>query len=470
MQNSKGSLSKAEAAAELLERKKARSSLLAWCMTALTPSGLKPAKHHLLLIRALDRLAIFLPPGSAKTTYSSHLFPPYFMSLYPGSSIIGASATGEFAEKVSRRVQGYVRDNRTVLGFDLARESAAQWDTTNGCEYKAAGVGGNIQGTRADLAIVDDPVPGRKEAESEGFREDSWDWFNADLMGRLKPGGRIIVIQTRWHEDDLSGRILSTQGDKWEVICIPATAREGDPLGRKPGEMLWANDPDYAYADNLLIKKADLEKAGAMRDWYALYEQDPRPLDGGIFQTGRLTIVDAPPPLRRTIRGWDLAATAQTGTRDPDWTVGLKMGQTEDGRYVVLDVKRFRGGPAEVLDGILSTAKADGKGVRIGLPQDPGQAGKAQVQYMTQRLAGFPVISSPESGDKAERAMPFASQVNAGNVLLVRAGWNAPYVEELRGFPSSAKDDQVDAGSRAFNTLVATPGPIRRVALPFMGR
>jgi predicted phage terminase large subunit-like protein len=415
------------------------------------------------------RLAIFMPPGSAKSTYTSILFAPWCMSQKDHINIIGASHSASLAEDFSRRVQSIVAENAKVLEFGLARENAELWNTTNGCAYRAAGVGGAITGFRADLAIIDDPVRSRKDAESEVIREDTWNWYQADLLTRLRPGGKIVLVQTRWHEDDLGGRLLETQKDRWRVISLPATALEDDPLGRKPGELLWADDPAYPYGELLKTAKIEAEKNGAMRDWHALYEQDPRPGSGGVF-TGAPAVLDVPPAPQRIVRAWDFAATEQVGTRDPDWTVGVKMCREESGRYTVLDVVRFRGGPDEVERTLLAVAANDGKSVRISLPQDPGQAGKSQILYFTRKLAGFGVISSPETGDKATRAMPLASQWNVGNVALMRGQWNAYYTEELCGFPSVRKDDCVDASSRAFNTIVAAPGKVRSLEIPWIGR
>lgn len=417
------------------------------------------------------RLMVFMPPGSAKSTYSSKLFPAWCMAQKEATNIIGASHSANLAEEFSRQTQSFIRDNVKVLGYDLARENAELWSTTNRCSYRAAGVGGAIAGFRADLAIIDDPVRSRADSESEIIRESTWNWFTTDLTTRLRPGGRIALIQTRWHEDDLGGRLLATQRDRWRIICLPATALEGDLLGRKPGELLWQDDPEYPYGELLRKAKLEAEQSGSMRDWNALYEQNPKPLDGGIFRHNGNAVTDEPPSNpTRIVRAWDFAATAQTGTRDPDWTVGVKMAREENGRFVVLDVFRMRGGPDDVFKAVVNVARSDGARVRISIPQDPGQAGKSQVLYFIRQLAGFCVEASPETGDKATRAMPMAAQWNAGNVLLVRGAWNDAYSEELRGFPSGSKDDQVDASSRAFNTLVAAPGPAKRVPLVFMGR
>jgi predicted phage terminase large subunit-like protein len=168
-----------------------------------------------------------------------------------------------------------------------------------------------------------------------------------------------------------------------------------------------------------------------------------------------LSVVDAAPAGGKFVRCCDLAATAQVGTRDPDWTVGFLLQRTDVGAYVIHDVVRVRGGPDEVEATIAATASRDGKNVVISLPQDPGQAGKSQALYFTRKLAGYTVKATPETGDKATRAMPFAAQVNVGNVSMLKGAWNRALIDEMAGFPSATHDDQVDAGSRAFSELIA---------------
>jgi hypothetical protein len=168
-----------------LRRRQARSSFLAWCELALEPLGHVPAAHHRLLIKELeaiaaglnDRLMIFMPPGSAKSTYASVLFPPYFLARMPRLCAIAASHTSDLAEAFSRRVMGVIRENGDTLGYTLASESVAGWQTTDGGEYRCAGVGGPITGRRADLVIVDDPVKSRAMADSPIEREKIWNWF-----------------------------------------------------------------------------------------------------------------------------------------------------------------------------------------------------------------------------------------------------------------------------------------------------
>lgn len=452
-------------------RRKIRSDLRTWCVEALAPFGQRPARHHDLLIRKLeavaageiDRLMVFMPPGSAKSTYASVLFAAWLMAQGK-QDVIAASHGADLAEDFSGKVMRLISEHGRDLGYGLASQSVKMWRTTNGCVYRAAGAGGSITGRRADLFLIDDPIKGREDANSLTIREKVWNWYRAEVVTRLKPGARIVIIQTRWHEDDLSGRLLTEMeagGDRWDVVSLPALAESNDdPLGRATGEALW---PEWEDVTALERKRAAV---GEM-EWAALYQQRPRPLEGSLFKVGKIVTLDAAPIGGQIARGWDLAATAQTGSRDPDWTAGVKLARLDDGRFIVLDVARLRGGPDDVEATIVNTAKQDGASIRISLPQDPGQAGKQQVLYLTRKLAGYRIESSPETGDKATRAAPVASQANVGNLSIVRAPWNRAFLDELAGFPNGTKDDQVDALSRAFAMLMAPPRPARQINLGY---
>ncbi len=311
-----------------------------------------------------------------------------------------------------------------------------------------------------NCAIIDDPVKSRADADSSTYRERAYNWFKADLSTRLKPGAPCVLVMTRWHEDDLAGRLLQDSPDGWEVVSLPALAIENDPLGRIPGQPLWSDD-SYGYGAEL----ERIQRETGERDWFSLYQQSPRPITGSIFKTQMITAIEAAPAGLHPVRAWDLASTAATGTRDPDWTVGVLMAKTPAGTYVILDVVRLRGGPEETENAIISTATRDGRRVPVLLPQDPGQAGKSQVAYLTRKLAGYTVKSGTETGDKATRAMPFASQVNVGNVSMVSGPWNKAFLDELAMFPSGSKDDQVDALSRAFADVNDSSAIARFMAL-----
>jgi predicted phage terminase large subunit-like protein len=445
---------------------KCRSDLTLWTVEAQRHKGYKPAAHHRLLISKLEevaagtipRLMVFMPPGSAKSSYASKLFPAWM--LRRGVQIIGASHTvAPLALKFSAEIQDLVRENQEVLGYGLRSENVQMWRTTNGGQYLAAGVGTAIPGFRADLGIIDDPIKSRQAADSETDRQRVWEWYIGSFERRLTPGASIILILTRWHEDDLAGRLLEVQGDQWEVLKLPAEAEAGDQLGRQPGEWLWEDD-DYGYGAELASIKDNLEAAGATREWASQYQQRPRPLEGSIFRTDRIGVLPAPPAGGRTVRAYDLAATKDTGTRDQAWTRGVKLTLLDNKRLVVEDVVGCRGGPDDVERLIFNTAGQDGRKVTIGLPQDPGQAGKAQVAYFAKLLHGYPIESSPETGDKATRAAPVASQVNVGNVDVVAGPWNRSFLDELAAFPSGATKDQVDALSRGYAMLIERGRPL----------
>ncbi len=432
-----------------------------------------PARHHELLIEKLDdvtegrcdRLMVQMPPGSAKSTYGSILFPAYFLSRHKTAQIIATAHTASLADYFGRHVRKAIAEHGEWLGVTLAKESraSAKFTLEEGGEYFPAGVRGPITGRRADLIIIDDPVKSWAEAESRASRDALYDWYRAELSARLKPGGRLVLIMTRWHEDDLAGRLMA--GDPaWENLRLPAIAESGDAMGRAVGEVLW---PEWQDGAAVLRRRQEVGE----RAFSAMYQQRPRPPDAALFKVEAIRILAQAPEVLRTVRAWDLAATLPGAGRNPDYTVGLKLGLVAGGDLVVLDVIRFQGSPAQVEARIHAAAKADGVGTIVALPQDPGQAGAAQVAMLKRSLSGFQVVSSPETGAKVLRAMPAATQVDGGKVALLAAPWNENFISEIREFPDSAKDDQVDAFARAVNTLVTTNSQAaRRVNVALLGR
>ena len=446
-----------------------RTALTNWAALALPPSQTPAAHHHLLgsELRDIadgtnDRLLVLMPPGSAKSTYGSVLFIPWWFMHHPATSVIACAHTEALANEFGGRARGLIAEYPHQLGFSLAARRARHDFTTNrGGSYFATGVHGAVTGRRADLIVIDDPVRGHEDADSAVEREHLWNWYRSDLLTRLKPGGRIVLIMTRWHEDDLGGRLLHTD-PSWRCIRLPALAELNDPLHRAIGEPLW---PDWENAAQLERKRALIGE----RQWAALFQQSPRPPGDTLFKLDAVPVIDTAEPIQ-TVRGWDLAATAARDGADPDWTVGVKLGREVTGRFVVLDVVRLRGSSHQVETAITQTAERDGPDTLISLPQDPGQAGKSQAQYLVGGLAGYRVHASRETGPKATRAAPVASQIEAGNMALLRGGWNAAFLDEARAFPLGRKDDQVDALSRAFAELIAMGPAARRVGAAFMGR
>ena len=433
---------------ELGTRTDVRGSLDDWALLALSPQGHAPAAHHRLLIRELDglaagrwdRLMLLLPPGSAKSTYASLVFPPWFMANKPWAHVIAASHTASLARSFGRGVRALIQqhEGRLNLALDPNNRAAGRFGVVGGGSYFATGVRGPVTGRRADLLLIDDPVKSQAEADSGVARDHLWDWFRSDLVTRLKPGGRVVLVMTRWHPDDLGGRLLQS-ADAWRVVRLPALAEEDDALGRPIGAPLW---PEWEDEAALRRKRSVLGD----RTFEALFQQSPRSSGGRLFKTAQLPIV-VEEAVGTQVRAWDLAAT-----QDGDFTAGVLLTQTVEGSFQINDVKRFQGGPEMVVQVIRETAERDGTSVTIGLPQDPGQAGRSQVMYLTKGLAGFRVVSSRESGSKEIRAMPVASQVNAGTVTLLRGAWNRDFLEEFAGFPRGReRRSGRRAKSRIFN-------------------
>jgi predicted phage terminase large subunit-like protein len=442
-------------------RRTCRQSFIAFCVEALSSRGEVPALHHRLLCSELEalargkfsRLMVLMPPGAGKTTYTSRLFPAWFYAFRPGSNVIAASHTASLAEENSGFVQRTVRDNAGTLGYTMLNDAKDLWHPSTGGGYLATGVGGTIRGFRADLAIIDDPIKSYDEAESLTLRDSTWAWFVSDLQSRLTPTGRIVLIATPLHMDDLMGRLLRIQEGAWRVLRLPAISEgDGDALGRIEGEPLW-NDGPYGYGAKLLELREQHEREGRLRDWYGQYQGRPQPPEGNLFRPAQMPIIEALPGTPyESIRAWDLASTAHG-----DFTVGLKLvrclgADHSDGLFIT-DVRRIRAGPEDVERLVMAVAEADGSMCKIALPQDPGQAGVSQIMHFTKLLTGRALISERMSGSKETRAYAVAAQANVGRIGMLRAQWNAALVEELASFPSGLHDDQVDALSLAFSVM-----------------
>ncbi|MHB8284425.1 MAG: phage terminase large subunit [Caulobacteraceae bacterium] len=239
--------------------------------------------------------------------------------------------------------------------------------------------------------------------------------------------------------------------DRSEVLAaahpgLPPKSATFVPARLSDNQALTRADPGYLA--NLLALPS-VERARLLDGNWKI-----RPAAGLLFRRGWCSVVDAAPAGLRIVRGWDLAGTPKTEANDPDWTVGVKIGRTDEGRFIVLDHIRLRDTPGEVERLIRNTASADGAGVDIALPQDPGQAGKAQVQALVRALEGFNVRATPETGDKQTRFAPFSAQAQAGNVSVLRGLWNETWFAGLEAFPEGRHDDDADATSRAFNAFL----------------
>jgi predicted phage terminase large subunit-like protein len=430
----------------LLKRRSIRRSLTDWCRFC----GYEPARHHLLLIDRLEavargdipNLAVFMPPGSAKSTYASVLFPPWFFAQSPTQSILAASHTTELAEKWGRRVRNLVSEHSLVLGVQLSADSqaAGRWALGSGGEYYAAGVGTGIAGFRAKCGLIDDPIRSRQDADSELIRDRIWDWYINDFTTRLVPGASKILIQTRWHEDDLAGRAL--QHEDWEIVSLPALAEPGDALGRAVGEPLWS-DGDYGYGAQL----SDLATRTPARTWSALYQQRPAPEEGDYFHADWLRPYDHDkPPPRSTLRiygGSDYAVTADGG----DYTVHAVVGIDPEGRMFLLDLYRRQASSDDWIEAFcdlvlkwkpMSWAEEQGQ-IRAGIGPFLDRRQRERKAYVVRE-------AFPTRGDKAVRAQSIRGRMALeGLYVPVHAPWYADLRAELLSFPAGKHDDQVDA-------------------------
>jgi len=410
------------------------------------------AKHNRLIMDKLQqvsegkikRLIINVSPRSGKSLLSSQLLPAWFLGKYPDKNIICTTYGQELADNFGRQVRNTLKDPKyqaifpgTVLADDSS--SIKKFATTKGGQYIAVGSGGSLTGHGADLIIIDDPIKNRADANSPRIRNNVIDWFKSTLYTRLSPTGTIIILQTRWREDDLSGYLLEHEPENWDVIKIPAI--------NEKGESYW---PERWSVDKI----NDIKKTVGSYEFSALYQQSPSPAEGGMFERRWFEVVQAIPASAQRVRYWDRAATVKTSGNDPDWTVGLKMAKDKDGILYVENIVRFRGSSLDVEKAIVNTAAQDGFKCKIGLEQDPGQAGKMEVEYLIRKLQGFIVSSHKVTKDKVTRASPVASQAEAGNIKVLRGDWNAAFFEELEMFPFGAKDDMIDGLSGSFGMLV----------------
>lgn len=447
-------------------------------MTKLTPRDLDSAAKlgtlslrswrtppHLRLINRclrdiargkLDRLAVAMPPRHGKSLLISQFFPAWYLLVCPHKRVILCSYEADFAAQWGRKVRDVVMQWGPLFGVMVASDSKAadRWEIAgHGGGMQTAGVGGPVLGKGADVLILDDLTKNAEEALSPTHREKVWDWLTSTAFTRLEPGGAVVNVQQRWHTEDVTGQLLKAEANRWHMLTLPAIAEDGDPLGRTPGEALWP--------DRYPLAELEAKRALAPRWFAAQYQQKPLDLEGGFFRgLDKIRLYAAmpvPEQFTQRVRFWDLASTEAQAGADPDYTAGVLMGKHEDGTFWVLDVIRERLGPKAVRRLIRQTAELDGPGVQIRIEREGGASGKiAADSIVTEDLAGFPAQSVKPKAGKAERAEPWASQVEAGNVCIVKNSVTGAYLDEHRSFPSGAHDDMVDASSGAFADLAHT--------------
>lgn len=450
---------------ELLARRQATESLGKYIDYLGT--GFKPAAHHKLLIEKLEavergeikRLMVFMPPGSAKSTYGSVLFPSWYLGRNKQKSVIAASHTSELSELFGRKVRNYVSGDEfgRVFGFGLAPDSqaAARWETAEGGQYFAVGVGGSVTGRRADLGIIDDPVKSREDADSETVREKVWEWYKADFFTRLKPGAAIVLIQTRWHEDDLAGKLLKDAkegGEEWEVVSLSMEAEAADPLGRAEGELLW---PEWFTPEMVAQAKRD------PRNWLALYQQKPRPDGGGVFKREWVMHYEgSPADVSDSTNRYLLVDAANEKRATNDYTAMWVIGLGTDRNYYVLDMVRDRLNLTERGDLVMKLHRkwkpSQVRYERYGMMGDIQHIKHLQAQQ-NYRFDIVEVAGKTPKNDRIKRLVPILEAKRVWfPYSLHKTDCNGQmhelvgeFVEqELLAFPVSTHDDMLDALAR----------------------
>lgn len=430
-------------------------------------------------------LTVSMPPRAGKSTLTSLYFPVWLLRRHPGWPVGMISNEGNFATSWGRQVRRTF-DNDPTLGVKIAPDlkAAGEWETTEGGKVIARGIGGSVVGRGFKVLLLDDVVKGFAEAHSAVHREAVWDKWLADFQTRLEPPYLVVAIGTRWHEDDFIGRLLSSEheGDPREIeeIKFPALAEADDVLGRKPGQPLYSPLIEEETEAEALERWAGVKRAVGTYTWQALYQQDPSPSEGAIFNAdwwrfwttnpanvsvgpdgepdGRVTLWE--PEKERNGRWLDSWDMAFKGGDTSDYVVGQRWCKVGTTRYLVgqsrarrtftsslAEMKRWSDADACPVPGTVY--------VHERLVEDKAN-GTAVIDTLKDQISGIIPINPTDS--KEGRARSVSPEVEGGNVRLPYPSdpgneWVGDFMAEVRNFPNGSHDDQVDAFTQALSRL-----------------
>lgn len=478
-----------QAASELLRRRRARGNLVDFSQAIEIPGApvsddeeawlFQPiettvAKHHIVTMQKVQscieqpygRLMIFEPPGSAKSTYACVVGSTWAMGKYPGLRCLMTSYAGKPIIRASKKARQICRSKlytdiwERETTIPKGSEAADEWELTNGSGMFVAGLLGGITSSRCDLGIIDDPVAGREEAESETIRAKTLSAYYDDFLTRLKPNASIIIIQTRWHENDLAGSILPENwkgesgeiacrdGQTWTVLCIPAQAdRADDPLGRAIGDYLW---PEWFTPRHWQMYQT------RARTWASLYQQKPTPDDGIYFRRANF---------KRHTKGSEpvgctnyLSSDFATKEGDGDYTVHGVLGVDSESHLWVRDGYRAQVETDVGIDRAIDLIRdyepiywfGESGPIESSIGPDIKRSMRKRGRFVARDLL-------PSIANKVQRARGIMGRVSAGEVSIVEGPWGDQLIEELIAFPGGRHDDGVDMMSlfgRALDRLL----------------
>jgi predicted phage terminase large subunit-like protein len=484
-----------EAAKERVSRELARRSLSQFGQYSL--SWWNPLPVHELVCSYLEqvetfirtegksgigRLMVMMPPRHGKTWTASRLFPAWFLGRNPNCEVILTSYGADLAQDNSRAVRSIVTGNKYAAVFGeksvvdepvtLSEDSRskANWDLAapNRGGVVAAGVGGGITGKGAHLLVIDDPFKNREEAESESRRSLVMDWYRSSAYTRLEKGGAIVIMHTRWHREDLIGQLLREQildpmADQWKVVCLPALAHEpgeyasgaedqrqamsfgvyldtADPLDRPAGQALCAE----------MFSDLQLQKTRAVigeYDFAALYQQQPRPMEGGFFDERDFTVVERGevPEGLKWYRYVDLSLGEKSTS---DWNASIATAFDEKtGEIYYRDLLHVHelNDFSNQLEALMLTPEE--RETTFGFEDVAFQSLVLQEFMRRPQLVRIDMRDIRPQGDKVTRARAVQSRAKQGKIKLIRGPWIAEFMREASDFPKGKHDDMVDAAS-----------------------
>jgi len=443
--------------------------------TINTPALQKIDEALIEVINQSDgRLIITMPPQEGKSTRVAKDFPIWLLSNRPELRIVTASYSQALANRNGRAIRDTITANPD-LDMSIAADNGAakEWQLKgHRGGVLSVGIGSGLTGRSADVLIIDDPIKDRKEADSIVFRDSRWDWWTDVGSTRLAPGAPVIVILTRWHTDDLAGRLLAAPDGKiWRVLNIPAQADhrpedgETDVLGRKPGEYMQSARRDERTKQPRSIAQWEAVKLSkGSRTWASLYQGRPTRQSGAILKRGWWQYYDQPmhldrgdgscfvPDVDEMMLSWDMAFK---DTTDSDYVVGAVWMRRGPNAYLLDLVRRRMDFPESCL--ALKAQITKWPQALLKLVEDKAN-GPAVIATLRKTIPG--IVPEEPQGSKESRAHAISPFHQAGNLWIPDpslAAWVGGFVDEHADFPNGANDDQVDTTTQAVNRLLIQP-------------